>query len=277
MINDTVSVFGGTGFVGTNFCYLTPDCYIQERNNLVPETNNILWLISTMSNYNVFDDLLVDINTNLILLMRMLDNAHKKFGDDFCVNYVSTWFVYGLGETNPVSETSHCNPSGFYSITKYAAEQLLKSFCATFGIKYRILRLANVIGVGDKNTSYKTKALQFMVEELKLGNKVKLYKEVSIRDIIDIRDCVVAIKLVINTGDYNTIYNVGNGEPISVNDFIYKAQELCKTGEVYEVPAPSFHQKVQTREFWMDTHKLKALGYRRKYTYEESLRYMING
>ena len=78
--------------------------------------------------------------TNLILLLRMLDNAHKKFGEDFCVNYVSTWFVYGLGEGNPVKEDTCCNPTGFYSITKLAAEQLLKSFCSTFGIKYRILR-----------------------------------------------------------------------------------------------------------------------------------------
>jgi nucleoside-diphosphate-sugar epimerase len=276
MINDTVSVFGASGFVGSNFTQ-QENCYIQSREDLVPETNNILWLISTLSNYNVFDDLLIDINTNQILLMKMLGNAREKFGEDFCVNYVSTWFIYGLGETNPVKETSPCNPSGFYSITKYAAEQLLKSYCATFGIKYRILRLANVIGRGDNGTSYKKKAVQFMISELMKGNKVKLYREVSIRDFIDIRDCVRAIKLVIDIGEYNATYNIGNGEPISVNDLIYKAREFCQTGEIYEVPAPSFHQKVQTREFWMDNSKLKSLGYRKKYSYEDTLIWMING
>ncbi len=205
----------------------------------------------------------------------MLKNAREKFGEDFCVNFVSTWFVYGIGKDNPVKETELCNPKGFYAITKHAAEQLLESFCTTFGVKYRILRLANVIGAGEKKCSYKEKAVQFMISELLKGNTIHLYREKSIRDYIDIRDCVQAIALVIATGGYNTIYNIGNGEPVSVNNLIYKAKEICGTGEIEEVPAPSFHQKVQTREFWMDNSKLKSLGYRKKYSYGDTISWMI--
>jgi dTDP-glucose 4,6-dehydratase len=206
-----------------------------------------------------------------------LKQAKKKFGDDFCVNYVSTWFVYGLGKDNPVKETELCNPKGFYAITKHTAEQLLESYCSTFGIKYRILRLANVLGRGDRDTSYQKKAAQFMISELSAGNKVKLYKDVSVRDFIDVRDCVRAIELVIDVGDWNTIYNVGNGEGIAVNSLIYQAQEIAGKGSIYEVEVPIFHKKVQTREFWMDTTKLKSLGYRQKYTLEDTLKWMING
>ena len=274
MINDTVSVFGATGFVGSNFVKQA-NCHIQERDNLVPETNNILWLISTLSNYNVFDNLTIDVETNLILLLKMLDNAHKKFGEDFCVNYISTWFVYGLGEENPVKEDTCCNPTGFYSITKLAAEQLLKSFCSTFGIKYRILRLSNILGVGDNNLSYQKKAVQYMLVQLLQGNKVKLYKVPSLRDFIDIRDCVRAMSMIIDMGEWNTTYNVGNGVPISVNELIYRAQEIFGCGEVYEVEVPVFHKKVQTREFWMDISKLKALGYRQKYTLDDTLNWIM--
>jgi nucleoside-diphosphate-sugar epimerase len=275
MIDDQVTVFGSSGFIGSYFSK-DKNCCNQPRDDLVPATNNICWLISTLSNYNVFDDLLIDIETNQVLLMKMLKNARDKFGEDFCVNYVSTWFVYGLGETNPVKETANCNPSGFYSITKLAAEQLLKSYCATFGIKYRIMRLANVLGVGDKGTSYKKKAVQFMISELRAGNKVKLYKDVSIRDFIDVRDCVRAMEMVIDVGDWNTIYNVGNGEGIAVNSLVYQAQKLAGCGDIYEVEVPTFHKKVQTKEFWMDTTKLKSLGYRQKYTLEDTLKWMIN-
>jgi nucleoside-diphosphate-sugar epimerase len=278
MIDDTITLFGGTGFVGSHFIGHNPNRFIiQSRDDFNPATNNILWLISTLSNYNVFEDLLIDIHTNQILLMKMLDNAKKKFGEDFCVNYVSTWFVYGLGKENPVKENELCNPKGFYAITKHSAEQLLESYCATFGVKYRILRLAGVLGRGDNHTSYKKKAVQYMVSELMEGNKVKLYKEVSIRDFIDVRDCVRAMEMVIDTGDWNTVYNVGNGEGISVNSLIYQAQKIADRGEVYEVEVPTFHKKVQTREFWMDTTKLKLLGYRQKYTLEDTLKWMING
>jgi nucleoside-diphosphate-sugar epimerase len=278
VIDETITVFGSSGFIGSHFWGHNPDRVIlQPRNDAVPATNNILWLISTLSNYNVFDDLLIDIDTNLILLMGMLKQAKKKFGDDFCVNYVSTWFVYGLGKDNPVKETELCNPKGFYAITKHTAEQLLESYCSTFGIKYRILRLANVLGRGDRDTSYQKKAAQFMISELSAGNKVKLYKDVSVRDFIDVRDCVRAIELVIDVGDWNTIYNVGNGEGIAVNSLIYQAQEIAGKGSIYEVEVPIFHKKVQTREFWMDTTKLKSLGYRQKYTLDDTLKWMING
>jgi GDP-4-dehydro-6-deoxy-D-mannose reductase len=139
------------------------------------------------------------------------------------------------------------------------------------------MRLANILGKGDRDTSYKKKAVQFMISEIRAGNKVKLYKDVSIRDFIDVRDCVRAIELVIDVGDWNTIYNIGNGEGVPVNSLIYQAQKLAGCGDIYEVEVPTFHKKVQTREFWMDTTKLKSLGYRQKYTLEDTLKWMING
>ena len=50
-------------------------------------------------------------------------------------------------------ESDYCDPTGFYSITKRAAEQLIISYCNTFNLKYRILRLTNIIGENDKKVS----------------------------------------------------------------------------------------------------------------------------
>ena len=59
----------------------------------------------------------------------------------------------------PVNESQPCDPKGFYSITKKCAEDLLISFCNTFGVKYRIIRLCNVMGKGDKGASSKKNAI----------------------------------------------------------------------------------------------------------------------
>ena len=83
------------------------------------------------------------------------------------------------------------------------------------------------------------------------------------------------MELVIDVGDWNTTYNIGNGIPVSVNDLMYKAQNIFGTGEIYEVEVPVFHKKVQTREFWMDISKLKALGYRQKYTLDDTLNWIM--
>ena len=51
---DMISVYGGTGFIGGAFCDLYPDEVIKiPRESRKPESKDILYLISTTSNYNI--------------------------------------------------------------------------------------------------------------------------------------------------------------------------------------------------------------------------------
>ena len=64
-----ISVYGGTGFIGSVYCSIFNDeCLVIPRSQKTPETNNILYFISTFHNYNVFEEPHLDINTNLNLL-----------------------------------------------------------------------------------------------------------------------------------------------------------------------------------------------------------------
>ena len=72
-----VSVFGATGFIGSRFCELYGGVKIS-RDQKFPETNNILYCISTTTNHNIYEDLHVDINTNLNVLMDVLDNCKNE-------------------------------------------------------------------------------------------------------------------------------------------------------------------------------------------------------
>jgi nucleoside-diphosphate-sugar epimerase len=69
-MNTKISVFGGTGFVGSVFCKKYPDSIIIDRNETQSATNNILYLISTVDNYNVLTNPHIDIETNLVHLMK---------------------------------------------------------------------------------------------------------------------------------------------------------------------------------------------------------------
>jgi len=49
-----LSVYGGTGFVGGNFSRMYPDdTIVIPRDQREPESDEILYLISTVDNYNV--------------------------------------------------------------------------------------------------------------------------------------------------------------------------------------------------------------------------------
>ena len=146
-----ISVFGSSGFIGNKFCEKF-DCHRIGRNDIViPEgTTKIVYFISTDDNYNIFSNPFLDIETNLIHLIKVLEECKGK---DIEFIFISSWFVYGDTEL-PANENSCCNPRGFYSITKRTAEQLLESYCKTFGLKYKIIRLANVIGKDDGRKKY---------------------------------------------------------------------------------------------------------------------------
>lgn len=257
---ESVNVFGGTGYIGSNYVKMYPDCVVNARNDHVPRTNNILYFISTVDNYNIFTNPQLDINTNLTTLINVLSNIEDKENTVF--NFISSWFVYGDTDL-PAKETSYCNPKGFYSITKRTAEQLLISYCETFNIRYRILRLANVVGGTDTKVSAKKNALTYMIQQLKNNEAVKLYEGGELlRDFIHVEDCIRAINLVISTGEFNTIYNIGNGVPIKLYDIINIAKWLTNSqSEIYSIDTPEFHKIVQVKSMYMDNNKLKNLGY----------------
>lgn len=256
----SIDLFGGTGFVGSNFYNLYKDeVYIHPRTHNTPYYKNILYMISTTDNYNVLEDSCKDINTNLIKLMEVLDNCKNK---DIVFNFVSSWFVYGDTDL-PAKETSYCNPKGFYSITKKCAEDLLISYCRTFNIKYRILRLANVYGGNDPGTSKKKNALTYLINRIKNHEDVNLYFNGNfIRDYIHIDDACKAIKLCLEKGQVNDIYNIGNGQPIVFKDIIDYAVEQTKSkSNIAPIDQPEFHKIVQVKDMYLDNSKIKNLGF----------------
>jgi nucleoside-diphosphate-sugar epimerase len=254
------SLFGGTGFVGGCFAQLFQDkSKLIDRESRTPETNDIIYFISTTHNYHVFEDVHKDIDTNLTVLVDVLKNL--KPGES-TFNFISSWFVYGEGNL-PVNEESPCHPKGFYSITKRCAEQLVESYCKTFGINYRILRLCNVYGRGDLGASKKKNALQFLVDKLKNNEAIDLYHNGEFyRDYMHVTDVAKAIATVCEKGELNSVYNIGSGQKILFKDVIDIAYKTTESkSQINVIQPPEFHKTVQVKDFYMSTDKLFTLGF----------------
>jgi nucleoside-diphosphate-sugar epimerase len=262
-----VSIFGSTGFIGSSFSeYYVGRIDEVKRENPNPEYSDILYCIGTTDNYNIYNSPTVDIETNLIKLIKDLEIIRGKFEKPI-INYLSSWFVYGKSEKLPFSVEDCCDPRGFYSISKLAAEKILITYCETYNLSYRILRLCNVYGAKDKGVSAKKNALQFLITQIKENEMVKLYNGGNItRDYLDVRDVVRALSLIVNNADLNMIINIGSGLETKIIDVITKAKELYQSkSEIVSITPPHFHQILQNSRAVLDVSYLSSLGFRPKF------------
>ncbi|HTQ07965.1 MAG TPA: NAD-dependent epimerase/dehydratase family protein [Polyangiaceae bacterium] len=265
-----ISVFGASGFVGSRFCALHPgEAHAVARDAVSPAHDQILYLVSTTHNYHVYDDLQIDIDTNLKHLMRVLEHCRER---DFTLNFVSSWFVYGTHVELPAKESAICNPRGFYAITKKCAEDLLVSFCRTFGKKYRILRLSGVYGPGDRFSKRKN-ALQYMIQRLVRNEPVELYAAgTPVRDYLYVDDVARALRLCMDRAPLGEITNVGSGVPARLGDLIHYCRDrLGSKSAITSVEPPEFHRSVQAHDFWLDVSRLESLGFEPRVGLHEGL------
>lgn len=274
----TISVFGGTGFIGSRFCELNGNTIIIPRNDYKPKTSEILYFISTIDNYNIHKDLFIDIDTNLTTLMRVLENVDRS-DENVVFNFVSSWFVYGKNQNTPFKEDDlGCNPTGFYSITKRCAEQMLISFCETFNIKYRIFRLANVLGEGDNKISKKKNALQHLIKEIVYGRDVELYYGGNVlRDYIYVDDVCNAISHCMEYAPPNQIINIGSGKPYVFLNVIKKAIRYANSSSrIININPTHFHNVVQVKDSYLDTTKLRNFGYECQYNIDAIVEKLVD-
>lgn len=256
---DKISVFGGTGFIGGTFSRI-----YKENVTLIPrdsknfDTNEVLYFISTTTNQSVFKDLHIDIDTNLKLFVDFLSNCKNR---DVTINFISSGFVYG-NDIIDAKETDCCNPTGFYSITKRCAEQLLISFCETFKIKYRIFRIGNVYGL-DKTISPGKNVLAYMVRLLKEDKQIKLYDGGNfLKDYMFVEDICKSIKLIIDSGNINEVYNISSGESLSFRKIIENAKSIVNSSsEIIDVFIPPDQEFIQVKNMTLNNDKLKSLGF----------------
>ena len=265
-----ISVYGSTGFIGGTFGSLFLEDVIKiPREQRKPESNEVLYLISTTTNHNMLTDLTIDVDVNLRILLETLEHCKNN---KLTFNYVSTGFVYGLDIIN-AKETDCCDPKGFYSITKRTAEQLVTSFCEVNEVNYRIMRIANVYG-HDKTISSKKNVLGFLSQLMKEDKDITLYNNGDdLRDYMHIIDICRALKTVIDKGEVNTIYNIASGESLPFRKILEIVKDkLNSRSKFISIPTPRFNQLSIPKNFSLNVSKLKSLGFVPSINLHEGLR-----
>lgn len=283
-----LSLLGGTGFILGTYARLNAAAvHVEPRASTFPSYDNVLYGISTVSNYHpLHGDLYTDVNTNLVHLTNVLPNVRGRFA------FLSSWFVYGSNNWGHhpawrAKEEHLCNPKGFYSATKLCAEQLIESYVRTVNevgatslsgpTSYQILRLSNVIG-NDPRAGKQKNALEYLLSLVVSNKDVPVYEGSNYRDYLHVEDTCAAVKCVMDKGLPNQIYNIGRGESHKLEDIIqYAIDKTGSSAKIVRIPVPPFHQIVQVPDFFMDVNKLRSLGFTPKYSIWESVDKVLEG
>lgn len=116
-----------------------------------------------------------------------------------------------------------------------------------------------------------------MINEMKNHRPVDVYEGGEfIRDYIHVKDLCRAVHLVINRGELNKIYNIGNGVPTKFIDIINHAVTLGSQSTVNMVNQAKFHKIVQVKSMYMDTINLQSLGYQPEYSIQDIVAELYN-
>ena len=155
-----------------------------------------------------------DTQVNVQGIINLL-TAATKAGTRKIIFASSGGTVYGTVRRLPIGEDQPFAPESPYGISKTASEYYLRYFAANFDLRYTALRYANVYGSRDTISS--EHVITVFTKRLLDGLPPIIHWDgEQAKDYVYVDDVVRANVLALDHGD-NEAYNIGSGQPISVN------------------------------------------------------------
>ncbi|MGG3926634.1 NAD-dependent epimerase/dehydratase family protein [Metabacillus fastidiosus] len=168
------------------------------------------------------NDPLLDAENNILATINLLNNC-KKFNVNKII-YASSCAVYGDTDDISIPEEHPINPLSFYGASKYTAEEYIRLFHKLFGLRFTILRYANVFG--PRQTSKGEGGVVAIFFDQLINNKQPAIfgNGEQTRDFIYVKDVARANVLALTNGD-NNVFNISRNEKTSINN-LYKMMQL---------------------------------------------------
>ena len=160
-------------------------------------------------------DPVADADSNVLGTIRLISDAASE-GVEKIVFSSTGGAIYGNPETIPCDEDTPPKPLTPYAMSKYVSELYLDLFMQTYGLDYTILRYANVYGPGQ-DPNGEAGVIAIFAGLMLRGRTPSIYGDgLQERDFVYVSDVVEANLAAMYRG-HGRIYNIGSGEPITIN------------------------------------------------------------
>ncbi len=230
-----ILITGGAGFIGSHLAealvnrgyeiIIVDDLSRGKCENLECIINEIEFVEGNITSFYLMQDLInkSDLIFHLAALSRVIPSIENpelcfksniegtemvarlcsRFGKRLI--FSSSREVYGTAKYFPVDEEHPLNPENPYGTSKVAGEKIIESYSKCYGLKYAILRLANVYGDRDFD-----RVIPIFIENSLNNRDLIIYGGEQILDFIHVSDVIEAFLKTFKTDDNITI-NIGSG------------------------------------------------------------------
>jgi UDP-glucose 4-epimerase len=165
----------------------------------------------------------VNVVGGLNVLRACVDNGVRK------VIFSSTGgALYGEPDIVPAGEDHPIRPLSPYGTSKYAFETYLGTFDRTFGLRYTILRYANIYGPRQDFAAEEGRVVAIFASRMIEDRPVTIDGDGNqSRDMLHVGDVVTANLASLDRGD-GGVYHVSSGVPVTINDLFRKLAILTE-------------------------------------------------
>lgn len=213
-------------------------------------------------NYNSegFDISIKNINISINILEACKENNLSN------IVFASSISNYSIYNELPWKEDMQTQPIGYYGIGKVTVENLCNYYNEKYGMKIKNLRIARVVGVGEREGFM----LMNFINKAYRKETLKLYGEgIGRREYIYVKDVASAFVNSVECKDKKGIFNIGTNENLSHRELAELINKVFDNEGNLELILDKEEDKTI---FLMDSNKAKEeLGWKHKWSLESAL------
>ena len=176
--------------------------------------------------------------------------------------------VYGHAPS-PYTEDTKFEPRYTYEATKSCQDIVAQNYFHNYGLPINIIRCSNVYGLHDPNTS---RLIPNTIKSINNNKNPIVHSGVAdfVREFVFVDDVIDAIFLIENKAQNGEAFCVGGTDKIKILDLVKKISEaMGYSGGVDVIEKPANFQEI--REQYIDSSKLKSLGWDPKYNLDKGI------
>ncbi len=251
-MENKILITGGAGFIGSHLAealvnkgydiIIVDDLSRGKSENLHNIIDKIQFVKGDITDFELMQDIIIESDTvyHLAALSRVIPSIEKP---EFCFKsniegteiiarlcarfgrrliFSSSREVYGTAKYLPVDEDHPLNPENPYGTSKVAGEKIIESYSKCYGLKYGILRLANVYGKRDFD-----RVIPIFLEKSLNNKDIIIYGGEQSLDFVHVSDVIDAFIKILSI-DENSIINIGSNKGIGLIDIAGAIYQIIK-------------------------------------------------
>ena len=215
------------------------------------------------------------ISVNVIGALNIMEAA-RKFEKKPKVMFIGSSEEYIIS-SNPLDENTALDATNPYGISKVTQEQFAKMYRKQYGLQIYCVRPFNHTGLGQRDTFVLPSFCKQVAEIEKSGNPgtIKVGNLTVQRDFSHVKDIVRAYRMIVESDDCETVYNVGSGEAYRLDQILKYITELSSQSIKIEIDSERFRPSDQPIICCNHDLITEKLGWEPKFTVFDALKEMF--